>query len=72
MKKKDTTETESKTISAERFDELTDSGSDGIDRYLDWENPTRPGLEIKRISINVPQHFLTKLDKEAAGSLDDS
>jgi hypothetical protein len=62
MKKSNTV----KTISAEEFDQLADSGSDQIDRYLDWENASRPGLEIKRTTLDLPAHILQKLDREAA------
>jgi predicted DNA binding CopG/RHH family protein len=27
---------------------------------------TRPGLEIKRLNLDLPEHMLAKLDKEAA------
>jgi hypothetical protein len=54
-----------KAISAEEFDQLADSGSDEIDKYLDWENASRPGLKSMRFNIDVPAHFLEKLDREA-------
>jgi len=63
--KKQTTTAE-KTISAEEFDKLADSGSDQIDKYLDWDNATRPGLEIKRMSLDLPAHMLEKLTRESA------
>src|SRR5260370_41530890 len=59
------TVTTSKTISSEEFDKLADAGSDKIDQYLDWENATRPGLKSIRFNIDVPAHFLEKLDREA-------
>ena len=62
MKKNSTT----KTISAEEFDRIADSGSDEIDQYLDWEKAERPGLEIKRTTLDLPAHLLEKLDREAA------
>jgi hypothetical protein len=55
-----------KTISSEEFDQLADSGSDKIDQYLDWENASRPDLEIKRTTLDLPAHVLEKLDREAA------
>jgi hypothetical protein len=63
--KKHTTTAE-KTVSAEEFDKLADSGSDEIDKYLDWDNATRPGLEIKRMSLDLPAHMLEKLDRQSA------
>ena len=62
MKKNNTV----KAISAEEFDQVADSGSDQIDHYLDWENASRPGLEIKRTTLDLPAHVLHKLDREAA------
>lgn len=53
-----------KTISAEEFDRKFDAGED-ISEYIDWENAKRPGLEIKRVSLDLPNHFLVKLDNEA-------
>lgn len=55
-----------KTISAEQFDKLAESGSDQIDQYLDWQKATRPGLEIKRTTLDLPAHLLKKLDQAAA------
>lgn len=62
MKKSNTV----KTISAEEFDQLADSGSNQIDQYLDWENASRAGLEIKRTTLDFPTHVLQKVDREAA------
>jgi hypothetical protein len=62
MKKSVTTD---KTISSEEFDKLADSGSEKIDQYLDWESATRPGLKTIRFNVDVPAHFLEKLDREA-------
>jgi hypothetical protein len=62
MKKRNTV----KTISTEEFDQLADSGVDRIDEYLDWEHVSRPGLEIKRTTLDLPVHVLEKLDREAA------
>jgi hypothetical protein len=55
-----------KTISAEEFDQLADSGSEEIEQYLDWKNASRPGLEVKRTTLDLPAHVLQKLDREAA------
>jgi hypothetical protein len=62
MRKRNT----AKTISTEEFDQLADSGSGRIDQYLDWKNASRPGLEIKRTTLDLPVHVLEKLDREAA------
>jgi hypothetical protein len=62
MKKRNTV----KTISTQEFDQLADSESDRIDQYLYSENTSRPGLEIKRTTLDLPVHVLEKLDREAA------
>jgi hypothetical protein len=53
------------TITAEEFDRRFDEGED-ISRYIDWSKATRPGLEIKRMSLDLPAHMLEKLDRESA------
>jgi CopG antitoxin of type II toxin-antitoxin system len=52
------------SITAEEFDRKFDAGED-ISQYLDWESARRPGLESKRINIDLPNDFLAALDKEA-------
>jgi hypothetical protein len=52
-----------KTLTAEEFDELAESGAD-ISEYLDWDKATRG--DSKRINIDVPIEFLAALDREAA------
>ena len=52
-----------KTISTEEFDQLADSGSDDIDQYLDWKNARRPGLEIRRTTLDLAAHVSQKLDR---------
>jgi hypothetical protein len=54
-----------KALTAEELDEKFDSGED-ITEHLDLSTVTRPGLEPKRVSIDLPYHFLVKLDKQAA------
>ena len=53
-----------KTISAEEFDRRFDAGED-ISEYLDWSKARRPGLELKRLNIDLPQHVIEKLDQGA-------
>jgi predicted DNA binding CopG/RHH family protein len=55
----------SKTISAQDFDQLADTGADEIDQFLDWEKATRPNLESKRLTLDLPSHFLQQLDRQA-------
>ncbi len=53
-----------KTISAEEFDRRFDDGEDMSD-YLDWSSFRRPGLESKRVNLDMPQHMVAKLDSHA-------
>ena len=43
---------------------MVDEGED-IDEYLDWSSARRPGLESQRINVDLPRHFLEKIDREA-------
>lgn len=54
-----------KAISAEDFDRLIDEGDDRIDDYIDWSTARRPGLETKRVNVDMPQHMIMKLDAQA-------
>jgi hypothetical protein len=51
-----------KTLTAEEFDELAESGAD-ISEYLDWDKATRG--DTKRINLDMPIGFLAALDREA-------
>jgi CopG antitoxin of type II toxin-antitoxin system len=53
-----------KTISAEEFDRRFDDGEDMSD-YLDWSKARHPGLESKRVNLDMPQHMVAKLDSHA-------
>ena len=53
-----------KTISAEEFDRRFDDGEDMSD-FLDWSRARRPGLESKRVNLDMPQHMVAKLDTHA-------
>ena len=54
-----------KAKTAEEFDRRFDAGEDIFD-IADPVSVTRPGLEIKRLNLDLPEHMLTKLDKQAA------
>jgi hypothetical protein len=54
-----------KSLRAEQLDELFDSGSDGIDRYIDWSKARRPGREIQRVNVDFPVDLLRAIDQEA-------
>lgn len=58
MKKK------SATISAEEFDRQFDEDED-IGDFLDWENAERPGLEQRRVNLDLPTWMIQTLDLEA-------
>jgi predicted DNA binding CopG/RHH family protein len=64
--KKNVTGAKAKMINAEEFDRLAESGSDEIDRYLDWDKARRPALEIKRTTLDLPARLLNKIDRAAA------
>ena len=53
-----------KKISAEEFDRRFDDGED-MTVYLDWSSFRRPGLESKRVNLDMPQHMVAKLDDQA-------
>ncbi len=53
-----------KKISAEEFDRRFADGEDMSD-YLDWSTFRRPGLEVKRVNLDMPQHMIAKLDQQA-------
>lgn len=53
-----------KSITAEEFDTLFDSG-DEIIEYLSIEKAERPGLKARRVSIDFPEWMVQELDREA-------
>jgi hypothetical protein len=53
-----------KYITASEFDEKFDSGED-ISEYLDIDNASRPGLNQKKVSVNLPSWMVSRLDHEA-------
>jgi len=52
--------------SAEELGRRFDEGEDLESLGFDLSKATRPGLEIKRINIDLPAHMLEKLDHYAA------
>lgn len=58
MKKK------SDTISAKELDRRFDAGED-ISRYFDWGSAQRPGLEQRRVNVDLPAWMIGSLDREA-------
>lgn len=59
-KKRDT----AKTITAEAFDVLADSGAD-VTPYVDWSKARRPGREVQRVNVDFPVDLLREIDQEA-------
>jgi predicted DNA binding CopG/RHH family protein len=51
---------------AEELDRRFDAGEDLESLGFDLSKATRPGLETKRINIDLPTNFLEALDEEAA------
>ena len=52
------------TITAKELDRRFDDGED-ISAYLDWSKATRPGLEQRRINVDLPSWMINSLDTEA-------
>jgi hypothetical protein len=61
-KKRGTSQT--KTLTAARFDERHDAGEDLSD-YLDLTNATRPGRQVQRVNVDFPVDLLRAIDREA-------
>jgi hypothetical protein len=55
-----------KAKTAEEFDRRFDDGEDIFDlTEVEAESIQRPGLESQRINLDLPLHFLEKLDRAA-------
>ena len=52
-------------ISAEEFDRIFDEGVEDITPYLDLKSARRPGLEPKRVSVDVPAWMVQAIDRQA-------
>ncbi len=53
-----------KSIKANEFDEKFDQGGDIVE-YLDLKRSQRPGLQLKRVSVDFPVWMINALDREA-------
>lgn len=51
-------------IPNEELDRMFDDGED-IDQYLDWSKARRPGLEPRRVNVDLPSWMVEALDREA-------
>lgn len=54
-----------KSASTSELDQLFDSGSDEIDKYVDWDKARRPGREVQRVNVDFPVDLLRAIDREA-------
>lgn len=52
------------TISAEELDRRFDNGED-VSRFPDWSTAQRPGLEQRRVNVDLPVWMIESLDGEA-------
>ena len=48
-----------------KFDKEFDEGRD-VSRYLDAAKARRPGLEQRRVNVDIPEWMIESLDREAA------
>ena len=51
-------------VKASKFDREFDEGKD-VSRYLDASNARRPGLEQRRVNVDLPAWMISSLDREA-------
>ena len=56
---------EKATITAEEFDRRFDDG-ESISEFLEWDKATRPGLEPRRVNVDLPSWMISELDKCAS------
>ncbi|MGH2377766.1 MAG: type II toxin-antitoxin system BrnA family antitoxin [Candidatus Limnocylindria bacterium] len=52
-------------VKASRFDQEFEQGKD-VSRYLDVSRARRPGLEQRRVNVDIPVWMIESLDREAA------
>ena len=52
------------TITAEELDRRFDTGED-ISEFLDWDKARRPGLEPRRVNVDLPAWMIQQLDQQA-------
>ncbi|MCL1838470.1 MAG: ribbon-helix-helix domain-containing protein [Propionibacteriaceae bacterium] len=55
-----------KQIKAADFDRVFDEGEVDVLEYFDLTTASRPGLEIKRVNVDLPKWMVDSLDREAA------
>lgn len=52
------------TTTAEELDRRFDAGED-ISEFLDWDKARRPGLEPRRVNVDLPSWMIQQLDRQA-------
>lgn len=52
------------TITTKEFDRRFDAGED-ITSFLDMKSARRPGLEQRRVNVDLPAWMIQSLDREA-------
>ncbi len=52
-------------VKAAKFDREFEAGRD-VSRYLDVGKSRRPGLEQRRVNVDIPVWMIESLDREAA------
>jgi hypothetical protein len=55
-----------KLISSEEFDRIFDEGKEDIMQYVDPTSIRQPGLESKRMNLDLPAWMMGALSREAA------
>src|SRR5216684_1152640 len=63
-KRRGTSKVTAKSVTAEKFDALADSGVD-MTSYVDWGRARRPGREVQRVNVDFPVDLLNAIDREA-------
>ena len=52
-------------VKTSKFDKEFDEGRD-VSRHLDTAKSRRPGLEQRRVNVDIPEWMIESLDREAA------
>ncbi|WP_165173476.1 type II toxin-antitoxin system BrnA family antitoxin [Adlercreutzia sp. ZJ242] len=55
----------SRTGTADRLEAAFDAGED-MDEFFDFDNPSFPNRELKRVNVDFPQWMVAGLDAEAS------
>jgi len=53
------------TLTANEFDRRFDNGED-ISAFMDWDRASRPGLEPRRVNVDLPEWMIGELDRHAS------